>query len=71
MANTQKRHNRLRVLREQKGWSQTELAALVGVNQCMISLYESGDTLPRMGTLFRLTELLGCTMEDLYPRNGA
>lgn len=68
---TRIRANRLRVLRERKGYSQQALADLIGVNQCMISQYESGESVPRLGTMFRLTDVLDCTVEELYPRNGA
>lgn len=70
MKNTKPRGNRIRAMRIRKNLSQQALADLIGVNQCMISTYESGETLPRMGTLFRLMEVLDCTADELYPRAG-
>lgn len=71
MENTKPRGNRIRAMRIRRNLSQQALADMIGVHQCMISMYETGENLPRMGTLFRLTEALECTVDDLYPKTGA
>lgn len=64
------RRNRIADYRIAKGWAQSELAQRVGVTQAAISQYEIGLVMPRMATLFQLTEVLGCTVDDLYPRES-
>lgn len=52
-------------LREKKGYSQKELADLVGVSQSAIAQFELGSTLPNIKTAVRLAEILGTTCEQL------
>lgn len=52
-------------LREKKGYSQKELADLVGVSQSAIAQFEIGSTLPNIKTAVRLAEILGTTCEKL------
>jgi transcriptional regulator with XRE-family HTH domain len=50
-------------LRTQKGLTQRELAAMVGVSWSQISKYESGKSKPRKKALWALEEALGCAGE--------
>lgn len=50
---------RIRVLREAKGWSQAELAALIGASQDAVSNWETGVRAPVLASVFRLAEALG------------
>lgn len=65
------RRNRIVDYRNAKGWTQSDLARRIGVTPEAVCQYESGKRLPRIATLFRLTELFECTTEDLYPRGSA
>ena len=55
----------LKECRERKGYSQKELAELVGVTQGAIAQFELGSTLPNIETAVRLAEILGVTCEQL------
>ena len=52
--------NRLRILREERGWSQEKLASKMGdkYNRKLIALYENGEDHMRMGALFAACEAL-------------
>lgn len=52
-------------LREQKGISQAELAAMVDVTQPMIAQYEKGLKIPSIITGAELAKVLGTTCEEL------
>ncbi|MFW2149592.1 helix-turn-helix domain-containing protein [Acinetobacter sp. TY1] len=51
---------RLRDFRSRKGLTQDELAQCCGIAVRNISLYESGHSIPRVGTLEKLAECLDC-----------
>ena len=55
----------LRVYREQTGMTQVELAALLGVTQGAIALWERGERKPDIVMLKRLALALNCTADDL------
>lgn len=61
--------NRLRILREQRGWSQEKLAAMMGekYNRKMIAQYENGEDHMRMGALFAACEALNVSLNALVP----
>lgn len=48
----------VRALREQRGWSQTELARLSGMTQSAVARFESGGTVPTLPVLERLAGAL-------------
>lgn len=50
--------DRLRALRKSKGYTQKELAYLVGVSTVSIQNYEKGVNLPRTGTMIELERIL-------------
>ena len=56
----------LRQLRERKGLTQKDLAQSVGVDQSAVSLWEKGKTMPRADVAIKLTQLLDCTLDDIY-----
>ena len=55
----------LRVLREKKNYSQSELASLVGVDQSAIALFERGKRLPNIITGVDIARSLDTTVEKL------
>jgi len=57
--------NFLRELRERRGLSQHQLGALVGVSNKAVSKWENGSSMPKSPLLFRLSELLGVTVDEL------
>ena len=52
-------------LRNEKGYTQKELGALLGVTDKAVSKWENGASLPRKEVLRRLAAILGCTQEEL------
>lgn len=61
---------RLQALLEERGMTQLELAARVGVTRAAMSRYVSGDREPRFVTLVRISEELDVRVEDLIPSSG-
>lgn len=56
---------RLRERRESLKISQIELAEKVGVTQNTISQWETGSRRPNIDMLVKLTEVFGCTADEL------
>lgn len=56
---------KIKEFREKKGFSQQELADLVGISKQMISHYEKGENTPRMGTLDKIAKALNVKKLDL------
>lgn len=52
-------------LREEKGWSQEELAVKLGVTDRAVSAWEHGRSYPRMAMLDKLCEVFRCQTRDL------
>jgi ribosome-binding protein aMBF1 (putative translation factor) len=48
----------VRQLREQRGWSQTELAHAAGMTQSAVARFEAGGTVPSLPVLGRLARAL-------------
>ena len=56
-------HERIRQLRQERGWTQAELAEKVHVHQKQISAYERGATTPSTEVLIKLSEVLDVTLD--------
>ena len=52
-------------LRKDKGWTQKEMASRLGVSDKAISKWETGKSLPDMGILIPVSELLGISVDEL------
>lgn len=52
-------------IRIHKGFSQNELARLVGLTGSAISQYESGKRKPNIDMLKKIAQVLNCTVDDL------
>lgn len=61
--------NRIRVLRAEKGWSQAELAERVGVSRNSINAIENGKLDPSLPLAFRIAEVFGLKIEDVFLRD--
>lgn len=57
-------------LRKEKGLTQVELAAKVGVAQPMIAQYEKGLKIPKINTAVALAKALGTTCEELLTKEN-
>lgn len=58
------------VRRQQRQFTQAELAEIIGVEQETISRFERGATLPPLGRLADIADSLSCPLEDLL-RSGS
>lgn len=59
--------NRLCVLRKQHGLSQKQLAALVGQDRTMISMYERDRILPTLTSAGMFQVLFGLSVAEIFP----
>lgn len=58
--------NKVRTFRELKGLSQTELAELVGLSRNSMSSIERYEYMPSLDTAFKLSNVLGVQINDLF-----
>lgn len=56
----------LEEIRKSKGYTQAALAEALGVDQSTVCLWEKGKTCPRAEIAYRLAELLGCTLDEVF-----
>ncbi len=56
---------RTRFYREQKHWSQAELAHAIGVSEAEIKAYEGGFESPTLAKAVAMADALGVTVYDL------
>jgi putative transcriptional regulator len=59
-------HNRLQVLRAERGLSRQELADAVGVNFQTVGYLERGDYTPSLELAFKFSEYFGLPIEALF-----
>ena len=57
---------RLKELRQKRGLSQKELAAVIGVHQFQISKYETGAYFPTVGKVMELAKFLQVGLAELF-----
>jgi transcriptional regulator with XRE-family HTH domain/molybdate-binding protein len=58
--------DRIRALREDQGWSQSELAERAGVTRQLVGAVEAGRHSPNVGAAIGLARALGVTVEELF-----
>lgn len=54
---------KVRLLREHKGWSQSQLARAAGMTQSAVARFEAGGTVPTLPVLERLARALNVRLE--------
>ncbi len=57
--------------REAAGLTQNDLSGLLGVGRTTVTMWESGEIMPRAKTLIKLAEILGCKVDDLLRKEEA
>lgn len=62
----EKIHNRLRVLRAERGLSRQDLASAVGVNYQTIGYLERGDYSPSLELAFRFSQFFSLPIEAIF-----
>jgi len=60
---------RLAYLRKQRKWTQAELAERLHIKQQEIARYEIGERSPKVDTIARMADALGCTVSYLIGRS--
>ena len=55
-------------IRQQKGLTQTEFAALLGCHSCQISMWETGKMFPSILSCITIADVLGVTLDELVGR---
>lgn len=58
--------NRLRDLRSDRGWSQQHLAEHLAVSRQSVNAIETGRYDPSLPLAFRIAELFGLAIEDIF-----
>ena len=71
MEATQPAPNRIRELREQKNMSQRKAAQLMDLPQNSLSQIERRIRDPKLRTCLRIARALDCTLDAIWPTNGA
>lgn len=61
----------IRRCREKAGLSRPDVARAMKVDMAAVFRWETGEAYPRAEKLPRLADLFGCTIDDLYGRDGA
>ena len=59
-------NNRLRELREARGWSQGALAEQLEVSRQTVNALETGKYDPSLPLAFRIARLFDCRIEDVF-----
>ena len=59
-------NNRLRVLRAERSWSQGDLAERLEVSRQSVNAIETGRYDPSLPLAFKIAELFGLTIEDVF-----
>jgi putative transcriptional regulator len=63
--------NVLADLRAARGWSQSDLAARLGVSRQTVNALERGKYDPSLPLAFKIAELFALRIEDVFMPNGA
>jgi putative transcriptional regulator len=62
--------NRLPVLRAERGWSQAELAARLGVSRQTVNAIEKERYDPSLPLAFKIAEVFGTSIEHIFEPKG-
>ena len=60
--------NRLKLLRQSKGYTQIAVQMKTGIEQALLSKYETGERIPPTETLIRLAEFYGVSIDYILCR---
>ena len=62
--------NRLKVLRAERDWSQAELADRLAVSRQTVNALETGKYDPSLPLAFKIAQLFGLRIEDVFDPQG-
>jgi putative transcriptional regulator len=60
---------RLKVLRAERGWNQQDLADALGVSRQSVNAIETGKYDPSLPLAFRIADVFGLRIEDIFLRD--
>jgi putative transcriptional regulator len=60
--------NRVKILRTERGWSQAEFAEKLGISRQSVYAIESGKFDPSLPVAFRIAELFGMAIEEVFEK---
>ena len=61
--------NRLKILRAERDWNQSDLAAQLGISRQSVNAIETGKYDPSLPLAFRIADLVGLKIEDIFLRD--
>jgi len=61
--------NRLKVLRAERDWSQQVLAEQLGISRQSVNAIETGKYDPSLPLAFRIADLFGLAIEEIFQRD--
>lgn len=64
-------HNRLRVLRAERAWSQADLADRLGVSRQTVNSIETGKYDPSLPLAFKIASVFGLKIEAIFEAEPA
>ena len=59
-------NNRLKVLRAERDWSQSDLATALGISRQSVNAVETGKYDPSLPLAFRISDLFGLPIEAIF-----
>ena len=62
-------NNRLRVLRAERKWSQSDLAEALGVSRQSVNAIETGKYDPSLPLAFKISDVFEIAIEDIFLRD--
>ena len=71
MSSSSRPRKTIRQLREERDWSQVELAARLGVARYTVQQWEVGARLPSARNWWRLADLFGISVQELVTSHDA
>jgi putative transcriptional regulator len=61
--------NRLKILRAERDWSQSELADRLGVSRQSVNAIETGRYDPSLPLAFKIAEIFGLPIESIFSKD--
>jgi putative transcriptional regulator len=61
--------NRLKVLRAERNWNQQQLAEALGVSRQSVNAIETGKYDPSLPLAFRIADVFGLRIEEIFLRD--
>lgn len=61
--------NRLKVLRAERDWSQSDLAIALGISRQSVNAVETGKYDPSLPLAFRISDVFGLPIEAIFLRD--